>query len=109
MSRSLASTWRIATKRPAHKSRLVQAVPDKSLVNVPRELQTERLFLRRWQPTDLAPFAALNADPSVNEFLPAPSTRGQSDELAARIDANFDQHGFGFWAVEVRGAAPFIG
>lgn len=29
--------------------------------SLPRELETERLRLRRWRPEDLAPFAALNA------------------------------------------------
>jgi RimJ/RimL family protein N-acetyltransferase len=73
------------------------------------EIRTERLLLRRWHPSDRAPFAALNADPRVIEFLPGPLTREQSDERAARIDANFDRHGFGLWAVEVRNVAPFIG
>ena len=35
-------------------------------------LETERLILRRWQPRDRAPFAALNADPEVMDFPPAP-------------------------------------
>jgi RimJ/RimL family protein N-acetyltransferase len=73
------------------------------------ELKTERLLLRRWQPADFAPFAALNAEPRVNEFLPGPLSQEQSDELAARIDANFDRYGFGLWAVEVRDVSPFIG
>jgi RimJ/RimL family protein N-acetyltransferase len=73
------------------------------------ELQTDLLLLRRWQPTDRAPFAALNADPRVNEYLPGPLSQKQSDELATRIDADFDQHGFGLWAVEVQNVSPFIG
>jgi RimJ/RimL family protein N-acetyltransferase len=86
-----------------------QAVPDKPFVNESPELRTERLLLRRWQPTDRAPFAALNADPRVNEYLPGELSRVQSDEMAARIDANFDRNGFGLWAVEVCNVAPFIG
>jgi RimJ/RimL family protein N-acetyltransferase len=78
-------------------------------VNVSPELQTDRLLLRRWHWSDRAPFAALNADPRVNEFLPGPLTRELSDELAIRIDANFDRNGFGLWAVEVRNVTPFIG
>jgi ribosomal-protein-alanine N-acetyltransferase len=58
---------------------------------------------------DRAPFAALNADPRVNEFLTGPLSREESDERAARIDANFDRHGFGLWAVEVCNVSPFIG
>jgi RimJ/RimL family protein N-acetyltransferase len=78
-------------------------------VNVSPELQTDRLILRRWQPADRAPFAKLNANPSVNEFLPGPLTREQSDERAERMDASFDRNGFGLWAVEVRNVTPFIG
>jgi RimJ/RimL family protein N-acetyltransferase len=78
-------------------------------MNVLPELRTERLLLRRWQPADLAPFAAMNADPRVNEFLPGPLSQEQSDEMASRIDANFERDGFGLWAVEVRNVCPFIG
>jgi RimJ/RimL family protein N-acetyltransferase len=51
----------------------------------------------------------LNADLRVNEFLPGPLTQKQSDEMAERIDAGFDERGFGLWAVEVDNVAPFIG
>jgi len=76
---------------------------------VPRELRTDRLRLRRWLPGDRDPFAALNADPRVAEHLPKRLSRKESDSLAARIEAHFDEHGFGLWAVEVCGVAPFIG
>ena len=33
-------------------------------------IETDRLLLREWRETDLEPFAALNADPRVAEFLP---------------------------------------
>ncbi|MFH1157277.1 MAG: GNAT family N-acetyltransferase [Pseudomonadota bacterium] len=32
-------------------------------------LETERLILRRWRESDLAPFAAINANPEVMKFL----------------------------------------
>ncbi len=73
------------------------------------ELQTERLVLRRWRPDDRPPFARLNADPRVVEFLPAPLSRSESDALADRIEAHFERHGFGLWAVEVPGVTPFAG
>lgn len=75
----------------------------------PTELRTERLVLRRWREADLAPFAALNADPVVMEFLPAPLTRAESDAMVARIEATFDERGFGLWAVEVAEAAEGAG
>jgi RimJ/RimL family protein N-acetyltransferase len=72
-------------------------------------LRTERLWMRRWRPEDREPFAALNADPRVVEFLPGPLTRAESDERAARIEAHFQEYGYGLWAVEVVGVAPFVG
>jgi RimJ/RimL family protein N-acetyltransferase len=72
------------------------------------DLHTERLYLRRWTLADRTPFAALNADPRVVEFLPV-WTASESDAAIQRIEAHFDEHGFGFWAVEVPGVAPFIG
>jgi RimJ/RimL family protein N-acetyltransferase len=78
-------------------------------VDLPRELRTERLWMRRWRPEDREPFAALNADPRVVEFLPGPLTRAESDERAARIEAHFQEYGYGLWAVEVVGVAPFVG
>jgi RimJ/RimL family protein N-acetyltransferase len=72
-------------------------------------LRTPRLILRRWLPEDRVPFAAMNADPRVMQFFPAPLTPDESDNLLARIEAHFDQHGFGLWAVEVPGTASFAG
>jgi len=78
-------------------------------MNLPRELRTERLLLRRWRPDDREPFARLNADPRVAEFLPGLLSRQESDALADRIEAHFEAHGFGAWAVEIPGATPFAG
>jgi RimJ/RimL family protein N-acetyltransferase len=75
----------------------------------PRELRTDRLRLRRWRPADLTPFVALNADPLVMEFFPAALSRVESDALASRIEAHFDKHGFGLWAVEIPDVTSFAG
>ncbi|MEO8179905.1 MAG: GNAT family N-acetyltransferase [Deltaproteobacteria bacterium] len=73
------------------------------------ELRTERLWLRPWRREDLEPFARLNADPRAMEYMPSLLSREQSDALVARITAHFAERGFGLWAVEVLGAAQFIG
>ena len=73
------------------------------------EIRTERLLLRNWRPDDAEPFAAMNADARVVEHLPAALTRAQSDDLVARIEAHTEKHGFGLWAVEIPGTAPFAG
>jgi RimJ/RimL family protein N-acetyltransferase len=78
-------------------------------MNLPLELRTDRLCLRRWLPGDRPLFADMNSDPRVAEFLPCPLSRRESDEMAERIQAHFQQYGFGLWAVEIAGVAPFAG
>lgn len=73
------------------------------------ELRTPRLLLRPWRDTDLPAYAALNADPEVRRWFPGTLTRAQSDDEAARLRNHIEAHGFGFWAVEVPGVAPFVG
>ena len=75
----------------------------------PPTIETARLRLRPWRDADLEPFAALNADPRVMEFFPKRLSREESDALATRIRDRIDQRGFGLWAVEVPGLAPFVG
>lgn len=69
---------------------------------------SDRLILRRWKPEDRAPFAALNASPTVTEFLPRLS-RAESDAMIDRIEAHFDGRGFGFFALERKDNGAFIG
>jgi len=76
--------------------------------NVP-VLRTERLILRAWREEDLAPLAALNADPVVMEFFPGTLSRAESDAAAAHVRAELEERGFGLWALEVPGEAEFIG
>jgi RimJ/RimL family protein N-acetyltransferase len=73
------------------------------------ELSTERLRLRGWRAQDRKPFAALNADPVVMEHFPSTLSRAESDGLVDRIEAAFEEQGWGWWAVEVPGVADFIG
>lgn len=63
-------------------------------------LRTERLLLRRWTDEDREPFAEINADAEVMRYRFAPLSRHESDDLIDEIEARFDQHGFGLWAVE---------
>jgi RimJ/RimL family protein N-acetyltransferase len=72
-------------------------------------LTTPRLILRRWRETDLAPFAAMNADPLTMRFMPSVMTAAESQALIGRFEEHHRLHGFGVWAVEVPGVAPFAG
>jgi RimJ/RimL family protein N-acetyltransferase len=72
-------------------------------------LETDRLVLRRWRDSDKAPFAALNADPTVMEYMPGLLSREQSDSLVDRFENHFRRCGFGLWAMDLRDSAEFIG
>ncbi len=51
----------------------------------------------------------MGADPEVMAHFPALLSRADSDALVGRLRDHFDRHGFGFWAVEAPGVAPFVG
>ena len=72
-------------------------------------IRTDRLLLRRWFDSDREPFAALNADPETMRFFPETLDRQASDAFVDRIEARFEQQGFGLWALEVTETGVFIG
>jgi RimJ/RimL family protein N-acetyltransferase len=51
----------------------------------------------------------MNADPQVREHFPGLLPAAESSAFIERIEAHWEQHGWGLWAVEVAGVAPFVG
>jgi RimJ/RimL family protein N-acetyltransferase len=72
-------------------------------------LTTARLLLRRWEPSDFAPFADLNSDPEVMRHIREPMTPFESDAFVDRIEEHFRADGYGLWALEVRATGAFVG
>ena len=76
-------------------------------------LQTKRLVLRQWQPSDDAIFAEMNADPKVMQYFPKLLSKKTSDIIAHKCQQLVKDNGWGFWAVSLKDAAennsPFIG
>jgi RimJ/RimL family protein N-acetyltransferase len=72
-------------------------------------LKTERLLLRRWRSADLPALATINADPAAMELMPATLSLAESAALIERMEACFETHGYGLWAVEMPGEASCIG
>jgi RimJ/RimL family protein N-acetyltransferase len=73
------------------------------------EIRTDRLQLRAWRESDREPFAALNADPVVAEFLGGPIDREASDAMQDRFAGRWVENGYGLWAVERIDNGDFIG
>ncbi|MBN9021221.1 MAG: GNAT family N-acetyltransferase [Rhizobiales bacterium] len=72
-------------------------------------IETERLILRQWRDSDRAPFAALNADPAVMEFMPGRLTREQSDGMIEHFRTMLETKGMTFYALEERETGALIG
>ena len=75
----------------------------------PTILRTRRLILRQWKESDLLPFARMNADQRVMEFMLGKMTKEETRQSIERIKKHFDAHGFGHWAVEIADSKKFIG
>ena len=72
------------------------------------EIETPRLFLRRWREEDLDAYARLCADPEVMRYLSGTMTREQMEEQMARFVHYWEERGFGLWAVEEKASGAFI-
>jgi len=73
------------------------------------EITTDRLILRGWREADLAPWAAMNADPEVRRYVGPLLTFEQAAAWVLNYQDDLDRYGFGFWAVEIRASGEFIG
>ncbi|MFC6022061.1 GNAT family N-acetyltransferase [Plantactinospora solaniradicis] len=74
-------------------------------------LETDRLTLRGWRDDDLDALAAMNADPEVMRYIMDGSVRDrrQSAEGLQKMIANWEERGYGLFAVEVRETGLLIG
>ena len=76
-----------------------------------RRIETARLVLRRWRDEDLDGYAAMNSDPEVMRFIHDGHVHDRAEAAASlgRIRAQWDEHGFGLWAVEQKDDGSFMG
>ncbi|MGW4701203.1 GNAT family N-acetyltransferase [Streptomyces sp. NPDC004285] len=75
------------------------------------EILTPRLLLRRWSDDDLVPMAEINADPEVMRWIGDGSVRDpeQTADAVERYEEEWDEEGFGIFAVELLGSGELIG
>lgn len=72
-------------------------------------IQTERLLLRQWKESDLLPWAALNQDPIVMEFMGRLISPEECNAFIARAESSWNKLGYGPFAVEIADTHEFIG
>ncbi|MFS8204070.1 GNAT family N-acetyltransferase [Streptomyces sp. CWNU-52B] len=75
------------------------------------DIRTPRLLLRRWQEDDLLPLSEIHADPTVMQWIGDGSPRSL-EETAEDIEAweeEWDEEGFGLFAVELLGSGELAG
>ena len=74
-------------------------------------LMTERLLLRRWREQDVEPFAAICADPEVMRYIGSGAVRTyeQTRASVAAFEEEWDEKGYGLFALEVRELGRLIG
>jgi RimJ/RimL family protein N-acetyltransferase len=74
-------------------------------------LETPRLVLRRWREEDIAPMAAVNADPEVMRWIRDGSVRDEQQTRAGvqAWESEWESQGFGLFAVEIRSTGELAG
>jgi RimJ/RimL family protein N-acetyltransferase len=72
-------------------------------------IETQRLRLRAWIDADIEPWAQMNWDPRVMEFFPHRIAPEYSREQAARVRAELERNGYGWFVLERKAEPGFAG
>lgn len=72
-------------------------------------IETERLMLRPWQDSDIAPFYAMGRDAEVMRYIGPELSIADAETFAARQKRLLEKTGSCFWVVEQRSDAAFLG
>jgi RimJ/RimL family protein N-acetyltransferase len=74
-------------------------------------LETQRLLLRPFRPTDFEPYADMCADPEVMRYMGDRGVLNREDAWRhmAMLVGHWQLRGYGMWAVEERATSTFIG
>jgi RimJ/RimL family protein N-acetyltransferase len=72
-------------------------------------LETERLWLRGWQPSDSEPYAAMAADPEVMRYVGGVLDPVESWRQMALFAGHWALRGYGLWALERKEDGALIG
>ena len=72
-------------------------------------LETERLTLREYTPEDFQVLYALLSDPVTMQHYPKPYDEKGTMRWLTWSFENYQRHGFGWWAIEIKETSQFIG
>ncbi len=72
-------------------------------------IETERLILRTWQPSDAESYYQINQDPKVIEFLPGTMTMRQVEAFILSMQQQWETKHYTLWATEEKHSGKFIG
>ncbi|MEU2541599.1 GNAT family N-acetyltransferase [Streptomyces iakyrus] len=75
------------------------------------DIRTPRLLLRRWLDDDLVPLSEIHADPAVMQRIGdgAPRSTEQTAQDIETWEEEWDEEGFGVFAVELLGSGELVG
>lgn len=71
--------------------------------------QSPRLGFRNWIESDIAPMATISADKEVMKYFPAVATYEQTAAFIKRMQEEFDEKGYCYFAVDELSTNRFIG
>ena len=72
-------------------------------------IETERLLLRQWREADKSLMREMQTDPDWMVNFPFVRTDAMSDRQVEKLTKEIDQLGFGFFALELKETAEFVG
>ncbi len=72
-------------------------------------IETPHLLLRDWEEEDILPFVRMNSDKEVMEFFLTTLTEEETMAFYCRIRKEFEEYGYGLYAVECKKTRNFLG
>lgn len=72
-------------------------------------IETKRLILRSWKESDIGEFIRMDQDREVMRYFPNVLTGEESIDFARRIQKEFEEKGYGLYAVEEKESETFLG
>ena len=72
-------------------------------------MESPRLIIRQWEPSDYEPFAQMNQDSEVMQYFSKHLTIEESNAMIEKSKLMLDEVKYGFWALEAKEGSEFLG